>query len=146
MLGVGSADGPSIGWLRGRGKQVSLDIDPRGLDAGGVCGSALALPFADESFDLVAAFDVIEHCDPEADVLSELTRVLTPRGRLTAVGAGLRVGLDALRRAQRPLPSLYPPPRRGGDPCCGPDGRSSDVCVHVDLSDLCRRSPSYPVT
>ena len=82
VLDVGSADGPSIGWLRGRGQQVSLDIDPRGLDAGGVCGSALALPFADESFDLVAAFDVIEHCDPETGVLSELARVLTPRGRL----------------------------------------------------------------
>jgi SAM-dependent methyltransferase len=82
VLDVGSADGPSIGWLRGRGQQVSLDIDPRGLDTGGVCGSALALPFADESFDLVAAFDVIEHCDPEAGVLSELTRVLSPRGRL----------------------------------------------------------------
>ena len=82
VLDVGSADGPSVGWLRGRGQHVSLDIDPRGLDAGGVCGSALALPFADESFDLVAAFDVVEHCDSEAAVLSELARVLTPRGRL----------------------------------------------------------------
>ena len=82
VLDVGSADGPSIGWLRGRGQQVTLDIDPRGLDTGGVCGSALALPFADDSFDLVAAFDVIEHCDPESAVLSELARVLTPQGRL----------------------------------------------------------------
>jgi SAM-dependent methyltransferase len=82
VLDVGSADGPSVGWLRGRGKHVSLDIDPRGLDVGGVCGSALAMPFVDESFDLVAAFDVIEHCDPEAAALSELTRVLAPGGRL----------------------------------------------------------------
>jgi len=82
VLDVGSADGPSVGWLRKYGKQVSLDIDPRGLPPGGVCGSALALPFADESFDVVAAFDVIEHCDLEADVISELTRVLAPGGRL----------------------------------------------------------------
>ncbi len=82
MLDVGSADGPSVGWLRGRGKQVALDIDPRGLPTGGVCGSALALPFADRSFDVVAAFDVIEHCEPEADVMTELARVLTPGGRL----------------------------------------------------------------
>jgi SAM-dependent methyltransferase len=61
---------------------VSLDVDPRGLDVGGICGSALALPFADESFDVVAAFDVVEHCDPEAAVLNELARVLTPGGRL----------------------------------------------------------------
>jgi SAM-dependent methyltransferase len=82
VLDVGSADGPSVGWLRGRGKHVALDIDPRGLAAGGVCGSALALPFADEVFDLVAAFDVIEHCDSESAVLAELTRVLTPGGRM----------------------------------------------------------------
>jgi SAM-dependent methyltransferase len=31
---------------------------------------------------VVAAFDVVEHCDPEAAVLNELARVLTPGGRL----------------------------------------------------------------
>jgi SAM-dependent methyltransferase len=82
VLGVGSADGPSVDWLHRKGKHVSLDVDPRGLDVGGICGSALALPFADESFDVVAAFDVVEHCDPEAAVLNELARVLTPGGRL----------------------------------------------------------------
>lgn len=82
MLDVGSADGPSVGWLHGRGQHVSLDLDPRGLSAGGVCGSALALPFADASFDVVGAFDVVEHCDPEDVALSELARVLTPGGRL----------------------------------------------------------------
>ncbi len=81
LLDVGSADGPSVSWLRGHGKQVALDVDPRGLGAGGVCGSALELPFGDETFDVVAAFDVIEHCDPEAQVLAEVRRVLTPGGR-----------------------------------------------------------------
>jgi len=83
VLDVGSADGPSVGWLRGHGKQTSLDVDPRGIAPGeGVCGSALALPFRDESFDVVAAFDVLEHCAPEAQAMSELARVLTPGGRL----------------------------------------------------------------
>jgi SAM-dependent methyltransferase len=82
VLDVGSADGPSVGWLRGHGKQVALDIDVRGLEPGGVCGSALALPFADGVFDLVAAFDVVEHCEPEAAAMAELTRVLAPGGRL----------------------------------------------------------------
>lgn len=82
VLDVGSADGPSVGWLRGDWTTVSLDLDPRGLAEGGVCGSALALPFADESFDLVTAFDVIEHCEPESVVMNELVRVLRPGGRL----------------------------------------------------------------
>jgi SAM-dependent methyltransferase len=82
ILDVGSADGPSVAWLRGRADQhVSLDIDPRGLEPGGVCGSALRLPFADGVFDVVAAFDVIEHCDPEAVALAEVARVLAPGGR-----------------------------------------------------------------
>jgi len=82
VLDVGSADGPSVDWLRGRGRQVALDVDPSGLGAGGVCGSAMALPFADATFDVVAAFDVVEHCEPEASVVAELCRVLVPAGRL----------------------------------------------------------------
>jgi len=81
-LDVGSADGPSVGWLRVSGHHVSLDLDPRGLAKGGVCGSALSLPFSTGSFDVVAAFDVVEHCEPESTVMAELVRVLAPRGRL----------------------------------------------------------------
>ena len=81
-LDLGSADGPSAAWFReAAGRTASLDIDPRGLGADGVCGSALALPFADEVFDAVAAFDVIEHCDPESEALAEVRRVLRPGGR-----------------------------------------------------------------
>ncbi len=83
LLDVGSADGPSVGWLRGRAPHhVCLDLDPRGLKPGDVCGSALQMPFADGSFDLVAAFDVVEHCEPEEVALRELFRVLAPGGRL----------------------------------------------------------------
>jgi SAM-dependent methyltransferase len=82
LLDVGSADGPSVGWLTARQK-VSLDLDPRGLrPPAGICGSVLALPFADASFEVVSAFDVVEHCDPEAVALEELHRVLEPGGRL----------------------------------------------------------------
>lgn len=82
VLDVGSADGPSVGWLRTSAHHVSLDLDPRGLREGGVCGSALALPFTSACFDVVAAFDVVEHCEPENVALAELARVLTPGGRL----------------------------------------------------------------
>lgn len=79
VLDIGSADGPSASWLHdGTRHLASLDIDPRGLTTNGVCGSALSLPFADASFDMVTAFDVIEHCDPEAEALAEVNRVLAP--------------------------------------------------------------------
>ena len=83
VLDVGSADGPSVSWMKASGERVAVDIDPRGLAPGhGLCASALALPFPDATFDVVAAFDVIEHCDPEDRAVAELTRVLRPGGRL----------------------------------------------------------------
>jgi SAM-dependent methyltransferase len=45
-------------------------------------GDITALPFADASFDLVAAFDVIEHVADDRRVFSELSRVLRPGGVL----------------------------------------------------------------
>jgi SAM-dependent methyltransferase len=82
-LDVGSADGPSVGWMKRGGRRVTLDLHPEGQQPGeGVCGSATALPFADGAFDVVAAFDVVEHCEDDALALAELTRVLAPGGRL----------------------------------------------------------------
>jgi len=83
VLDVGSADGPSVSWMRGDHHQVAVDVDTRGLRAGeGVQASAMALPFRDATFDVVAAFDVLEHCDPESRALQELRRVLVPGGHL----------------------------------------------------------------
>lgn len=82
VVDIGSADGPSVGWLDDRAHRVPLDIDAAGLPPGGVCASALALPFADASLDVVSAFDVVEHFRDEAALLAELHRVLRPGGRL----------------------------------------------------------------
>jgi len=85
LLDVGSADGPSVSWMRGDHERFEIDLDPRGLTPGtGVRASALALPFAAGTFDVVGAFDVIEHCEPEGRALAELARVLAPGGRLLA--------------------------------------------------------------
>lgn len=82
-LDVGSADGPSVSWMRRGHRHVTLDLFPEGLRPGeGVCGSAMALPFMDEAFDVVAAFDVVEHCENDALAVSELARVLAPGGRM----------------------------------------------------------------
>jgi len=82
VLDVGSADGPSVSWMREHGHRVALDVDLDALSPGDVCGSAMELPFPDETFDVVAAFDVVEHCEPESKAVSELARVLRPGGRM----------------------------------------------------------------
>ncbi len=65
-----------------------LDLSPavtaRLNEHGGLArtGEITALPFADGSFDLVTAFDVIEHVEDDGQVFDELTRVLKPEGCL----------------------------------------------------------------
>jgi SAM-dependent methyltransferase len=83
VLDVGSADGPSVDWMKGRHQRTTMDIVPLGLVPGqGVCGSATDLPFASSAFDVVAAFDVVEHCEDDGRAMSELARVLRPGGRM----------------------------------------------------------------
>lgn len=82
-LDVGSADAPSVGWMRRGQQHVNLDLLPDGLVPGeGVCGSATQLPFADGSFDVASAFDVVEHCADDRLAVAELVRVLAPGGRM----------------------------------------------------------------
>lgn len=45
-------------------------------------GDLLALPFRDESFDVVCAFEAIEHVDDQRRFLSEVARVLRAEGAL----------------------------------------------------------------
>ncbi len=65
-----------------------VDISPPAiarLRAGGglaQLGRITELPYADATFDLVAAFDVIEHVADERQVFAELGRVLKPDGVL----------------------------------------------------------------
>jgi SAM-dependent methyltransferase len=44
--------------------------------------SAMALPFADASFDVLTAVDILEHMDDDRGALQEWARVLKPGGRL----------------------------------------------------------------
>ncbi len=45
-------------------------------------GSAIALDFADASFDVVVSFETIEHLAEQAEMLAEIKRVLRPNGLL----------------------------------------------------------------
>ena len=54
----------------------------RGRAASATVQSVTALPFADAEFDLVCAFDIVEHVDDEAATFRELDRVSAPGGAL----------------------------------------------------------------
>ncbi len=70
-----------------------IDIDPELLDLAAtrlaeagrtaelVAGDARALPFDDESFDVVADFGTCFHIARPAEALAEAARVLAPKGR-----------------------------------------------------------------
>jgi SAM-dependent methyltransferase len=82
LLDVGSADGPSVEWMEGHGVRTAVDVDFSALRAGDIQASALAMPFADDTFDALTALDVLEHLEPEEEALQELVRVVRPGGRL----------------------------------------------------------------
>lgn len=70
---------------RGR-KLIGIDLDWEGLVknsavSGRVYGNLQALPFEDESFDLVTANMVVEHLEHPELVLKQVHRVLRPSGR-----------------------------------------------------------------
>jgi SAM-dependent methyltransferase len=54
----------------------------RARAAGVVVASITALPFASAGFDLVCAFDIVEHVEDEDGALSELSRVCAHAGTL----------------------------------------------------------------
>jgi SAM-dependent methyltransferase len=56
---------PALAKLRARGASVTLS-------------QVTALPFANASFDLVCALDIVEHVDDEDGALSEISRVTKP--------------------------------------------------------------------
>jgi len=65
-----------------------VDISVAALDklrrqgAQAVLGEVTSLPFADHTFDLVCALDIIEHVDDDEGALSELVRVARPGSQL----------------------------------------------------------------
>ncbi|HEY9405190.1 MAG TPA: class I SAM-dependent methyltransferase [Pyrinomonadaceae bacterium] len=88
ILDVGCGTGANLEMLAQFGQTEGVDVSAdalafcraRGLDQVKL-GAAEQLPYAEASFDLVTALDVVEHLDDDLGGLSEMRRVLRPGGR-----------------------------------------------------------------
>ncbi|WP_431211977.1 methyltransferase domain-containing protein [Puia sp. P3] len=87
ILNVGAALGASTLMLQEFGEVSSLEYDrsccefvKKELGMDFINGSITELPFPDGGFDLVCAFDVVEHVENDRLAISELHRVCKPGG------------------------------------------------------------------
>lgn len=90
ILNIGAATGKSSEMLSEFGHVTSLEYDKDCCDYAQkyfnisiINGSILELPFKDEEFDLVCAFDVIEHVENDLMGLKEMKRVCKNDGLIT---------------------------------------------------------------
>jgi len=90
-LDIGTSTGANLRLLRDLGCTRVHGLEPS-VEAIRFChakglgpvrqGDVCAMPFADASFDMVLATDVIEHVEDDGRALEEIQRVLTPGGYL----------------------------------------------------------------
>ena len=89
ILDVGCGTGANLLMLSQYGDAEGVDVSEdalafcreRGLDKVKL-GAGEELPYEDGTFDLVTAFDVVEHMDDDLAGLKEMRRVLRPGGRV----------------------------------------------------------------
>jgi ubiquinone/menaquinone biosynthesis C-methylase UbiE len=79
-----------------------------GVDAGTVVADAEALPFEDESFDLIFGHAVLHHLPHLDRAFAEIHRVLRPGGRIVFAGEPSRLG-DRLARLPKRAAAIAAP-------------------------------------
>lgn len=92
LLDVGAGGGTYTRFFAERARRVtSVDVDAEGLSrlaarergrSSFVRALVPHLPFRDQSFDTVVAFEVLEHVQDDRGAARELARLLRPRGRM----------------------------------------------------------------
>lgn len=88
ILDVGCGTGANLEMLSEFGESHGVDVSPEALSfcrerglAKVKQGEAEALPYDDNSFDIVTGLDVVEHLDDDLAGLKEMHRVLKPDGQ-----------------------------------------------------------------
>jgi 2-polyprenyl-3-methyl-5-hydroxy-6-metoxy-1,4-benzoquinol methylase len=89
ILNIGSATGRTSEILQEFGVVTSIEFDKECFEFAKnilkmpvINGSITDLPFTDKKFDLVCAFDVVEHVQDDTSAISEMHRVCKPSGHL----------------------------------------------------------------
>ena len=89
ILAVGCGAGNMIHHLSRYGQVRGIEVDPRPVREARLRGYQVELhdatqpaPFAEGTFDLVTAFDVIEHVDDDVAILQDAHRTLKPGGHI----------------------------------------------------------------
>lgn len=79
-------------------------------------GDLQALPFEDQSFDLVTSFNAIQYAGDVSQALSEVKRVLIPKGTVAIATWGEPEGMEAASVVAALKPLLPPPPPNAPGP------------------------------
>ncbi|HUC21591.1 MAG TPA: methyltransferase domain-containing protein [Streptosporangiaceae bacterium] len=89
MLNVGCGTGSTVAMLEKYGDVDNIDISEHAVSLMRRCGHSrvsrtdgVSLPYGDNSFDVVCAFDVLEHIQDDVEALAEWSRVLKSDGAI----------------------------------------------------------------
>ncbi len=111
---------------------TAVRCDQHSLGVPVVCGAGEALPVPDAAFDIVVAWDVIEHVQQPGNMLAEIARVLRPGGAafMTAINR------FAFRDPHYHLPLINYLPRSGAELLIDLRGRSKYETAFHDRQRL----------
>ncbi len=105
-----------------------------------------ALPFADNSFDVVTGFNSFQYAGDFTRALAEARRVLKPKGRLV-IGIWDKPEFSEATEVLKAIGTLLPPPPPGtpGPFALSEDGRMESIIENIGLKLLYKSKVECPI-